>query len=131
MYNPFMKHNVWKDYSRKEIGDYGEELAEKYLINKGYEILARKYYSRYGEIDIICKKEKKLIFFEVKTRTNEAFGNPEDSIDRKKIECMISTAYCYIEENIQEEVDWRIDLLAIKLQTENEPEILHFEDINE
>ena len=117
--------------SRKKIGNKGEDIAELFLINKGYEILKRNYYSRYGEIDIIGKKEEGIIFFEVKTRTNEKFGNPEDSIDSKKIECMISTALCFLDDYSEFEQDWRLDLLAIKLFLDGSNEIIHFEDINE
>jgi putative endonuclease len=112
--------NDQRKYSTKKIGDKGEDIAESYLLKKGYEILDRNYYSRYGEIDIIGK-----------TRTNEAFGNPEDSIDQKKIDCMISTAFCFLEEFTEEDLDWRMDLLAIKLFPDGSNEILLFEDINE
>jgi len=126
-----MVGNEQKKYSTKKIGNKGEDIAESYLLKKGYEILDRNYYSRYGEIDIIGKLEDQIIFFEVKTRTNQAFGNPEDSIDQKKIDCMISTAFCFLEENTEEDLDWRMDLLAIKLFPDGSNEILHFEDINE
>jgi putative endonuclease len=126
-----MVGNGQKKYSTKKIGNMGEDIAESYLLKKGYEILDRNYYSRYGEIDIIGKLEDQIIFFEVKTRTNEAFGNPEDSIDQKKIDCMISTAFCFLEEHTEEELDWQMDLLAIKLFPDGKNEILHFEDINE
>jgi len=117
--------------SNKQIGNQGEDLAETYLIEKGHEILRRNYYSQYGEIDIVTRKDDQIIFYEVKTRTNEKFGNPEDAIDQKKVECLISTAHCFLEDYSDEDQDWRLDLLSIKLLHDGLPEIIHFEDINE
>ena len=115
----------------KEIGNIGETIAAEYLVKKGFEILQRNYYSQYGEIDIIAKINEEIIFFEVKTRTNLKFGNPEDSINQKKIECIVSTGLCFLEEYSDDEVNWHIDLLAIKLSKDVLLEIEHFKDIND
>jgi putative endonuclease len=117
--------------SSKEIGNLGEDIAEDYLIKNGYDILRRNFYSQYGEIDIIAKFDDQIRFIEVKTRTNERFGNPEESVNQKKIECMISTALCYLEEFSTEDQNWHLDLLSIKLKSNSSPEIILFEDIND
>lgn len=125
------KINGYQNLSSKEIGNLGEDIAEVYLIKNGYDILRRNFYSQNGEIDIIAKIDDQIRFFEVKTRTNERFGNPEESVDQKKIECMISTAFCYLEEFSTEDQNWHLDLLSIKLKKNQSPEIILFEDINE
>jgi len=65
---------------KKELGDRGEDIAAKYLQQQGYRIVQRNYRSRYGEVDIICAQQGILVFVEVKTRTSNAFGFPEESI---------------------------------------------------
>ena len=123
--------NIYQGMSSKEIGNMGEDIAEDFLVNNGYEILRRNFYSQYGEIDVIVKKDGQIRFIEVKTRTNEKFGNPEDSVNKKKIDCMISTALCFLEEFSGKNQNWHLDLLSIKLIKNNSPEIILFEDINE
>lgn len=71
--------------STKEIGKFGEDLAEKYLKKRFWHILSRNYLARGGEIDIIACRFGVLAFFEVKTRTNDLFGRPRDAVDGEKI----------------------------------------------
>ena len=113
-----------------EIGREGEDLAVEYLLANGYKIIDRNYYTQFGEVDVIASKDNNLIFFEVKTRRNKNFGNPEESIDQKKIESLIITAEHYLEEKIDEEISWQIDLLAIQILRDGKVEIQHFRDIN-
>ena len=61
--------------NNKKFGIIGEKIAQKFLINKGYEILETNYYTKIGEIDIIAQKSKKIVFIEVKTRSNLKFRN--------------------------------------------------------
>ena len=58
-------------YLRHEIGKLGEDLAIKYLKEKGYEIIERNFRCKQGEIDIIAKAKEEYVFIEVKTRTNQ------------------------------------------------------------
>lgn len=68
-----------------KIGNFGEDLAEKYLKKRGWRILSRNYDVRGGEIDIIGFRFGILVYFEVKARRNESFGKPADSVDQAKI----------------------------------------------
>lgn len=79
--------------SKKLIGDFGENQAEKYLKGKGWHILSRNFSVRGGEIDIIGYKNGNLVFFEVKTRSNERFGKPCEAVDERKIENIKKAAY--------------------------------------
>ncbi len=69
----------------KEIGDIGENIAEKHLKRKGYKILSRNYKARGGEIDIIAYRFGVLIYVEVKSRTNDLYGTPASAVDGQKI----------------------------------------------
>lgn len=66
-------------------GKLGEEIAKKYLEDKGYKIIEQNYKTRYGETDIIAKSGKELVFVEVRTKIGENFGTPEDSLDKRKL----------------------------------------------
>lgn len=69
----------------KQIGTYGEDIAEKYLKKRFWRILSRNYLARGGEIDIIGYRFGVLTYFEVKTRSNDLYGRPSDAVDSEKI----------------------------------------------
>jgi len=71
--------------TKKQIGDLGEDLAEKYLKKQGWRILSRNFRSKGGEIDIIGYRSGRLVYFEVKTRSDHSFGAPADAVDERKI----------------------------------------------
>ena len=106
--------------STKQIGDEGEGLAEKVLIDAGHSIVSRNFRTRFGEIDIIAKDGKCLVFVEVKAKTDDYFGNPAEVITEKKLWKIRRTAETYIAEN-NYDGPWRIDAVIIK---NNRPEIL-------
>lgn len=81
---------------KQYIGKLGEDLSAKFLIDIGYEILDRNFHSTYGEIDIIAKNEKYVVFVEVKTRSNVLFGTPIEAVNRKKQKRMYKTAKYYL-----------------------------------
>ena len=60
---------------RRRLGNYGEFIARQILEERGYLILHQKYYTRYGELDLIAKDENHLVFVEVKTRIGKAYGD--------------------------------------------------------
>lgn len=94
------------------IGKIGEQKASVYLKNHGYEILERNYRIRGGEIDIIAKKEKTVVFAEVKTRTQEAYGAPAEAVNYYKRENIRKTAQYYImEKNL--DLPCRFDVLEV------------------
>jgi len=99
--------------ANKEFGDCGEQIAVDYLISNNIKVIGRNIRTRYGEIDILGQKDGIIIFFEVKTRRTEEFGNPEDAVDYKKREHMKNSALDYMQSNLDLEMDWRIDVIAI------------------
>ncbi|MEW6424696.1 MAG: YraN family protein [Bacillota bacterium] len=69
---------------RQDLGRLGEDLAASYLKEKGYRLLARNYRCRLGEIDIIALDENVLVFIEVRCRSSDRFGLPQESVQWPK-----------------------------------------------
>lgn len=114
------------DY-RKKVGDFGQKLAKKYLISKGFEVIAQNYYIKGGEIDLIVRKNNKIGFVEVKTRTNLIYGEPEDAIDVYKLIHLNRAAEVYLKEKkIMNEVEVEISVIAIKIDKEKRRAWLKF-----
>lgn len=112
---------------KKQLGQWGEGQAVKLLEKKGYKIVERNFYTRYGEIDIIAKDKDYLVFIEVKTRrTMEAIG----AVNKRKQEKIVQAAQIYLQENISDENDIRFDCIVLEKQ-KNKFVIKHLEDIIE
>lgn len=103
---------------RQSTGRRGEELAVAKLIALGCEIVARNYRCPYGEVDIICKDGSALAFVEVRTRTGDDYGSPEESVTPSKQARLASVAMHYLQEHEMEASDWRIDLVGIELDSD-------------
>ncbi len=107
--------------SRKEIGAFGEKIAKRYLEKRGYKILAQNFRKKFGELDIVTKKNKNVIFFEVKTREvndpNELESFlPEDEISFEKEKQLRKMTQIYLaENNLSLNTSCQIDILAINL----------------
>lgn len=105
--------------SPQDIGRIGERLARSHLEAKGYRIVATNYRCRWGEIDLIARDGPAWVFVEVRARRSAAYGVPEESVTEGKAERLILTAQDYLDRHAaaSAEVEWRIDLVAIRLGT--------------
>jgi len=101
------------------VGKRGEELACALLKKRGYRILERNARGRYGEIDIVAQRKGCTAFVEVRTRTGDGFGTPEESITKHKRDRMVTCALDYVarHEDLHDAV-WRIDVVAIEMDEE-------------
>lgn len=97
--------------SKKYLGKIGETLALRYYQNLGYQLIAKNFFTRYGELDLIFRKDNLYLAVEVKTRTNYKFGLAEECINYKKIKTM--TMLCSI---YNPKADWQLELLVINIQ---------------
>ena len=108
------------------FGKIGEDEAAEYLMAKGYEVIARNYRFKKSEIDIICRYQELLVFVEVKTRSSNAYGEPEEFVTASQQAAVLRAAENYvIEEDWQGDI--RFDIIAILKQGRKE-ELTHFED---
>ena len=94
-----------------ELGNRGESLAEKYLLENGYQILERNWRFSRAEIDIIAKDGEILVFVEVKTRSSELFGKPEESVSPRK-EALLKDAAAVYMEQIGHDWEIRFDIIS-------------------
>jgi putative endonuclease len=109
------------------LGKRGEEKAVDFLKEKGYEILEQNWRSGRAEIDVIAKSGSCIVFVEVKTRTNYAFGFPEESVSEHKQKMMIKAAGDYLYKHALE-CSIRYDIIALYVSKDGTWYIKHFED---
>lgn len=95
-------------------GKEGERLASLYLEEKGYVILERNWRFGKEEIDLIARKENTLVVIEVKCRSGNFFGQPEEFVNRKKQKHLIKAADAYIQKK-ELDVEVRFDVIGIIL----------------
>lgn len=113
--------------SNKQTGNEGEERAAKFLQHAGYEVLERNYRSRYGEVDIIVRKNDTVVFVEVKTWPRGDFFSLAQAVGSYKQKRIIKTAKCFLVEHRQyNECYVRFDLIALDMAGQDE--IYHIEN---
>ena len=108
-----------------ETGGIGENLAAEFLQRQGFTVVARNYRWKKAEIDLIAQRENWLIFVEVKTRSSNAFGEPESFVSDFQRKLIYEAAEEYIFNT-----DWqgniRFDIVSVKPGPV--PEVIHLED---
>ena len=104
---------------KQKIGKKGESIAVRYLKKQGYRIIELNYRSKAGEIDIIAREKRSLVFVEVKTRSSRSFGSPKWAITPKKQKAISMAALYYLKMTNQNDVDARFDVVSIQLQGED------------
>lgn len=102
-------------YKKHETGIIGENMAERYLRNLGYEIIQRNFYCRQGEIDIIAKDKNELVFIEVKTRTNITYGKPAEAVNNIKQKHIYDATKYYLYKNYINDIYVRFDVIEVYL----------------
>ena len=111
-----------------ELGRAGEELAAGWLAGQGFSILCRNWRHGRYEIDLIAGRDHIIHFIEVKSRRSGAYGYPEESVSRKKLEHILQGAAGWLRR-------WpgyrriQYDVLAIRFRNTAAPEFRLFEDV--
>lgn len=113
----------------KDIGSFGEALARDYIISKGYKILNMNFRNKFGEIDIICKKNNLLIFCEIKSRYSNSFGSPIESITCYKQKQIIKLSELYLISKKYYNFNVRYDIIEVIFNTITSSHIInHVQD---
>jgi putative endonuclease len=105
-----------KDDKRQSLGKMGEDLACKELERRGYAILARRYRSRFGEIDIVANHEETIVFVEVKARDGDDFGGGAAAVTPWKQRRIALMAVDYLSRNNLHDCACRFDVVTIDIK---------------
>ena len=103
--------------TRQSLGKWGESVAARHLEEQGYHIVAHNWRCARGEIDLVAQAGDTLVFVEVKTRRGRAMGTPEEGVTRRKAQKLLTLGQYYLLEFDLEDADWRVDLVAVELDT--------------
>jgi len=123
-FNSFFRRSAYLDTGRR-----GEEIAKEYLEKKGYKIIEQNYKTKYAEIDLIARQKEDLVFVEVRTKTGEDSGSPEETINKKKLKKLLGNAIAYVARTKWKNA-YRIDGICIVLKKDHSLERLnHYENI--
>ena len=114
---------------RRRLGNRGEDLAAVFFIEKGFRVVGRNWNCRAGEIDLIVERDGVLHFVEVKTRRSLAFGYPEASITRKKLQHFARAIELYLRTLRMQPAAYQADALAILIKQEGMPEFHYVEHV--
>ena len=113
----------------RRFGDHGEDLAAAYLEKNGYRIMARQVrVGRMGELDLICRQGATIVFVEVKTRSSDAFGTPEDAMGQWKRNRFRRSIESWLLSHHLSEAAFRADVVAVDLSRPS-PVIRHHQGI--
>lgn len=110
----------------RPLGSKGEDLAVKYLKKRGFRIIKRNYKAPTGEIDIIAREGRTVVFIEVKTRTDDLFGLPVEAVGTKKQQRIKDTALYYLS-GLRSQPPARFDIISVYIKNSSH-EIDHLKD---
>ena len=111
------------------LGEHGEKLAERHLVELGMAVVERRYRTRQGEIDLVCRDGDTLVFVEVKTRRTERAGAPFESITLIKQRRLTRLALAYLKHHDLLDCPARFDVVSIVLEDGlSQPRIDHYRD---
>ena len=101
-------------YNKRKLGGEKEQLAGEFLERQGYQILEYNFYSRWGEIDIVAREDDYYVFLEVKYRSSDRNGFPEEAVGYGKMQHMTKAAQYYLlRHGLPEDTPCRLDVVAI------------------
>jgi len=99
--------------TRAQLGKIAEDAAARYLQVHGYAILARNWRCALGEIDIVARQGKELVFVEVKGRTSDELARPSDQVNARKQGRIAALARAYLAQNVERECPCRFDVVEV------------------
>lgn len=108
-------------------GKEGENLALAHLLNKGFMLLERNWKYGQKEVDLIMKDQDAIVFVEVKTRKQTAYGFPEEFVDMKKQSNLVHVASAWMDQ-MEYEGEIRFDIVTLLQKKGSSPTINHIQD---
>ena len=111
----------------KPLGSEGESLAVQFLKKQGYDIITHNYKTPLGEIDIIARDGDMIVIVEVKTRSNDSFAAPYESVNKAKKQKIKNVALLYLKKQ-KRELPARFDVISITCLGNGQKSIRHIRD---
>ena len=99
--------------ARRELAESGEAAAAEWYESQGYEVLARNWRSRVGELDLIVRKGRRFVFCEVKARSSDAFGAPAEAVTMAKQRRIRRLAAAWLEDAPARPTEIRFDVVSV------------------
>ena len=124
---PAARHSQ-SEAPKDQLARAGEDTAAHYLVSRGYTILHRNIRFPEGELDIVAKSGKTLVFIEVKTRETEKFGFPYEFVSKEKQRRQAIIASRFVTLCRLHEFPIRFDVVSVVLQPGHLPQIEHIEN---
>ncbi len=122
----FLKLSKKEGMTDQELGVFGEQMAQRFLLKNGYSIRKTNYRYLKFEVDIVAEKEGKIVVVEVKTRQTAEIGEPWMAVTKKKQRQIILCADHYVQSgNLSQEV--RFDIISI-VHNQFRTKLEHIED---
>jgi putative endonuclease len=112
-------------HTKTAVGQYGEDLAARYLISNGFSVLERNWRCELGEIDIVAREGDTLVICEVKTRRGLNYGTPLEAITYKKLTTLRRLAGRWLQTHQVRAAAIRIDVVAIVFDNDTPPQVDH------
>ncbi len=101
-----------------DLGRFGEEVAASYLLEQGWRIIGQNWKVRGGELDLVCMQDSRVIFVEVKTRTEFGMGHPLESLGVKQKGKLLRTAGQYLSQHRLWSRECRFDFICVTVGRE-------------
>jgi putative endonuclease len=108
-----MKFGPVKRPFHLSLGERGEMAGWKYLLDQGYKILEKNFRCPLGEIDVIAEKDKRILFVEIKTRSDSRFGTPQEAVTAAKQARLVRLAEWYLQDRKKQNASVSFEVLAV------------------
>lgn len=116
-------------HKKDALGRYGEELAARFLMTRGWKILDRNWRSSAGELDIVATRDQVLVICEVKTRRSMRFGSPLEAVTPQKLQRLRRLAGMWIAEHSEHAGSIRIDVISVLVDDAGLTRVQHVEGV--
>lgn len=113
----------------RSVGDYGEQVACRYLEDRGYVVVDRNWRCDQGELDIVALHRDTLVFCEVKTRRSSRYGSPVEAVVPAKAARLRRLAMRWLRDHDLHRREVRIDVLGVRVQRSGAAEVEHLRGV--
>lgn len=115
--------------AKDAVGQYGERVAARHLVDCGWEIVARNWRCREGEVDIVARDGPALVFCEVKTRSSTDYGDPAEAVVGAKAARLRRLVGRYLDEHPGRWPEIRIDVISVLRQKQGAAQVRHLRGV--